>query len=50
MEDIAIRRAADRLKAVVESIGQKAKAVPPEEFEAAVDEAMQQVRPRRSCP
>jgi len=41
------KAAADRLKVALESMGQKATGVPPEEFEAAVDEAMQQVRPRR---
>lgn len=41
------KAAADRLKAVLGSMAQKAQGVPPEEFEAAVDEAMQRVRPRR---
>ena len=38
--------AANQLKAVLDSMAKKAKDVPTEEFEAAIEEAMKEVRPR----
>ena len=40
------RASAERLRSALEQLAQKARDVGPEEFDAAVDEAMNHIRPR----
>lgn len=42
------RASAERLKGALDQLARKAKPVADEEFEAAVDEAMNHIRPRRT--
>jgi hypothetical protein len=44
----ARQASAERLKGVLDQLANKARAVAAEEFDAAVDEAMNDIRPRRT--